>query len=54
MRLILCLLLAGCASGPYDQQFCTLATEKDGVVSCHAWQIGPSIHQQINFRRHGL
>jgi hypothetical protein len=54
--LVLVLLLVGCASSePYDQQFCTLSTvSNDGVERCHAWQFGPSIRQQIQFRRHGL
>jgi hypothetical protein len=33
--LLICLLLVGCASGPYDEQFCTV---KVGT-RCHAWVI---------------
>lgn len=52
--IVLCALLAGCASAPYDAQFCTVATVSDGVVRCAAWSFGPTKAQQINFRRHGL
>lgn len=38
MKYLLVLFIAGCASsGPYDEQFCVLKTDK----GCHAWVIGP-------------
>lgn len=35
MKYLLCLFLAGCASAPYDAQYCV-----SGGARCSAWVIG--------------